>query len=290
MALATMAGAAIVMTAAHRRVLLIAYHFPPMGGSGVQRPLKFARYLPCFGWTPAVLCGGHGHYPHWDPTLCDELPPEVQVERCLGFEPAAVAARCRELVTTKIAGRDGVPLDWERRLYWRLNHVPQAWLPDTEWLWTLAARRAARRLVRRLKPEVVITTGPPHATHAVGASLKNRLKLPWIADLRDPITTNFEYAPGARWRDAFWRRMESTIAAHADAVVVTCDECGEDFMRRHPEMTPDRMITITNGFDPGDFAPANSAAAATADALTAGTFVLRHVGAFYGRQTLEHIL
>ncbi len=244
-----------------RRLLLVTYQFPPIGGSGVQRVAKLASHLPEVGWRAHVVSAGHTHYPLLDPQLAHGLGDDVFVHRTCGLEPAGVAASvCRHM--TRKGGTDGWLSDLEDRLYWRLDRlVGRLPLPEAEMLWAPAAIRQARRLVGRHEIEAVVTTSPPHSTHLVGLWLHRRLGLPWVADLRDPILDNFAYRGGGKRSDRYWRWIERRIVEDADRVVVTCPELGERLRSRYSHASDCRFVTITNGFDPADGPAARGEAA-----------------------------
>jgi glycosyltransferase involved in cell wall biosynthesis len=155
-------------------------------------------------------------------------------------------------------------------------------------LWAPAAIRLGRRLIRDRALEAVVTTSPPYAAHLVGLALKRRLRLPWIADLRDPILDNFSYHPQTRLADRFWRWLERTVLHHADHVVVTCPELGDRLRQRYPDLDAGRISTITNGFDPAD-CPGWGDIPQTPRSEN-DRFTLAYVGAFYNHQTIEPIL
>lgn len=260
-----------------REALLISYHFPPMGGSGVQRAAKLAKYLPCAGWRAHVICGVHRHYPLRDESLLDEVDSRF-VSPVAGFEPAGIARRVGALLN------DGVRA-WaiEDRICWRIERLVQAArVPEREALWTPLAIRAARSLVKAAPIEAVVTTSPPHAVHLVGRHLKRRLGLPWIADLRDPMTDNFTLAGGSRMSCGYARWFENMVVREADRIVVTCPELGEQLADRHGPAVAARIVAIPNGYDPAD----RPARAARRD----DRFVLVHAGSFYRQQSIEPIL
>jgi len=273
------------MTPSTRRVLLVAYHFPPMGGSGVQRPLGFARYLAQCGWQPIVLCAAHRRYPLMDASLCSAIPADVHVERVAGLEPGALAPRLAP-VLKGFTGR-AASSDVEDRLYWRLGRLTE-WLgvPEPEMLWVNAARRAAIRLARERDIHAVVTSGPPFSVHLVGDWLKRRLGLSWVADFRDPLTRNFTYSPRSRRQDRFWRRLERDVVNGADFVVATCPENASDLSDRYPQRAG-RFATVTNGFDPADFGTSERDVASPE---SEGRLTLTHVGAFYRQQSVQPIL
>ena len=215
-----------------RNLLLVTYHFPPHGGSGVQRPAKLAKYLPGAGWRAIVLTAGHSHYPLLDPTL-ETGVAESLVSRTRGWEPGAIAAAvCGQL------RRTGERVSWvdalEDRIYWRLARlVGRLHLPEEELLWVPAAISEARRLIARHQIEAVVTTSPPVSAHLVGLALKCRLGIPWIADLRDPIVDNFAYTPGTGLADRLFRRFERAVLSRADRCIVTCPDLADRLLDRY---------------------------------------------------------
>jgi glycosyltransferase involved in cell wall biosynthesis len=266
-------------TADLRGLMLVSYHFPPMGGSGVQRALKLARYLPSAGWRAEVVCAGHTHYPLIDATLLEDLPDECRVHSTPGAEPGGAAA----WMGARLRGL-GCPGEWatraEQRAFWRLERLCRV-LPEAEWLWVPAAVARARRIVDAGAAEAVVTSGPPHGTHLAGLWLKRRRGLPWIADLRDPIVDNWARGsgPAAAWR--IW--LEQLIARHADHLVVTCPEVMEAMRLRHGPRLDGRMTFIPNGYDPEDFA--GRLARAERERIR-----LACVGSFYREQTIGPVL
>jgi len=275
--------------------LLVSYPFPPMGGSGVQRALKLARYLPAAGWGVEVLTAGHARTPLLDESLERDLPSQVRVWRVGGWEPAVIAQACAS--PWKRRGR--VPR-WaamlEQRLYWRmLRLVDRFGLPEHELLWVPAAVRRAHQLVVSGRVDCVVTTSPPNATHLVGLLLRRRLKVPWVADLRDPILDNFAYEPSGVIEDRCWRWFERAVLTQADRCVVTCPELAQRLAERYGgatdrrcgKATDERLRVVTNGFDPAD-APVTGATGH--ESTEDRPFTVAHVGAFYRQQSVEPVL
>ncbi|MGH8802466.1 MAG: hypothetical protein ACREX6_09285, partial [Casimicrobiaceae bacterium] len=150
-------------TTAMKRVLMIAYHFPPLAGSsGIQRTLRFVRHLPEFGWEPVILTTMIGAYERTSPDLDADVPAGLIVERAFAFDAARHLA---------LAGRYPGPLA-----------RPDRWMT---WRWD--AVRRGMDLVRRLRPEAIWSTYPIATAHVIGAALERRTGLPWIADFRDPM-------------------------------------------------------------------------------------------------------
>ncbi|MBI5765112.1 MAG: glycosyltransferase [Planctomycetes bacterium] len=256
-----------------RNVLIAAYHFPPMGGSGVQRVAKWGRYLPTHGLRPHILCAGHGHYSLSDSTLVSDLHPSTRIHRVIGCEPAGIAARVGALT--------GSPR-FESAIAWRLNSVADTFPAfERESLWVPSAIRAARQICRESPMHAVITSGPPHATHLIGLHLRRRLGLPWIADLRDALLDNWDRGD-SRIESTFLALLERRIVRFADRIVVTCPEVAESMAARHA-ISPDRFEYFPNGYDPADAPP-------HAPRNTYDRLIVAHVGALYGDQTIAPVL
>lgn len=281
-----------------REVLLVTYHFPPLGGSGVQRALKLAQCLPDAGWRVHVLTAGHTHYPLIDATLNGEsgdgedhgLSSEnVKVHRVLGYEPGGIAATaCRWMRRKATVQTAADAPSLESRLFWRLESwCDHLGLAEAEVLWVPAAIRAARRIIKFHNIRIVVTTSPPHSIQRVGLALQQRAGVRWIADLRDPILDNFGYAPASPKVDRYWRRLERDAVTNASKLIVTCPDLIERLRTRYPDVPRSRYLTVTNGYDQAD---APDGLASRSSAHRAGRFVLGYVGSFYGKQTIEPLL
>lgn len=245
-----------------KRLLMIAWYFPPVGGPGTQRSSKYCKYLPARGWQPVVL-GGVDPDEHQDPTLLADLPADLDVHR-LGLPPTRWR-RARQWLFGHRLGRVGH----------RLGYLFD--FPDTRRQWAGEVSRLAIRLHRERPFDAVYTTSYPYAAHFAGAELKSRLGLPWVADLRDPWATNdimLDALP--RWMRRRHARAEARLLRVADAV--TCAHPGHaDGLRRTLGLPPERCVCITNGFDPDDFA-----APAPLPPAADGVVRIVHTGSFYG--------
>lgn len=278
---------------ATRSVLLVSYHFPPQGGSGVQRALKLAKYLPRSGWRAEVLTAAHRHFPLMDEELGNDVGTSMGVHRVAGFEPGGVAARLGRCISPRGGSDDRAP-SWEDRIYWRLERLASRMrLPETILGWIPSARSAARRIIQSRSIECVVTTSPPHGAHYIGRALRRRPGIPWIADLRDPLSDNFAQKDARFWSRRYLERIEAFVLKEADRVVVTCPELRDVLIRRYGDDAARRMVVIPNGFDPSDAPSANrgdeSHCVTHVDASDR-PFRLAHVGAFYRQQSIEPLL
>lgn len=264
------------------RVLIITHQWPPVGGSGVQRAVKLAKYWSRAGVHVHVLTAAHPRYSLMDPTLCDDVPADVTVHRVSGWDPASIAGRMAD-VARHLAPNGGNWSGLEDRVYWRASRLTcRLGTVEQEKGWVRAAVRAAARIIREHSIDVVVTTSPPHSVQHVGAQLVKDLGIPWIADIRDPITGHFAYSPRSLREDQYWRQIEWAVLRHARHAVVTCDDLADDWSTRLGAERDAFVSTITNGFDPDD-RPARTR-------IRDGRFRLTHVGRFYRQQSIKPLL
>ncbi len=231
-----------------RRLLFIAYFFPPLGGAGVQRAVKFAKFLPSFGWVPAILTARRSSYWLADESLVEELPADLDVRRV--FSPDGV------WLSSRLGGRGG-PRGGEVRSGRRVSRLRRAasWclVPDSYRPWKLFALREARAWLREGGADVILTTSSPDTAHLIGLDLARETGLAWVADFRDPWTRRISFEPPSglhrRWQEA----LERSVLKNASSVVVTAEETRDEFLARCPELPAERFHVIPNGFDPVDF-------------------------------------
>lgn len=211
--------------ATNRRVLMIAFHFPPQrGSSGIQRTLRFARYLPDFGWEPHVLSVHPRAYEATDYT--EPLPSGIAVHRAFALD----AAR-------HLSIGDRFPAFLAR---------PDRWVS-----WWLGAVPAGLRLIRQLRPAAIWSTYPIATAHAIGHTLARVSRLPWVADFRDPMAQDGYPADAATWRS--FKRIESRAIAVARCSVFTTPGAAAQYRLRYPEHAG-RISVIENGYDDEMFA------------------------------------
>jgi glycosyltransferase involved in cell wall biosynthesis len=238
-----------------RRVLVLAYYFPPVGGAGVQRTLKFVKYLAPLGWDATVVSTRSRAYAARDASLLAEVPPTTRVRRTIALPLARYLAfalyRLRLMrLRTFLLWPDG-GLGW----------VPFAFL-------------AALRAARRDRPDVVFSTSAPYGSHLVALLVTRLTRLPWVADFRDEWTANPHLADQPRLLAWLSERAEWAITSRATKVVVAADYFR---LLGLPPEDP-RRIEIVNGVDEADL-PEDKAAGPPAN-----RFVLSHVGTLYGPQ------
>jgi glycosyltransferase involved in cell wall biosynthesis len=252
-----------------RKVLVLAYRFPPQGGGGVQRTLKFVRYIRGFGWQPVVHTVRNPFWPFRDEALQEEIPADVQVYRTRTFEferlertlgsllgnstngttPGTTPARPLESAP-KRSTRGGKLASLQRFVHQRVL------MPDPQIAWLPWAFLKTLYIARKENIDLIYSSSPPNSSQVLGLWLKRFLKKPWVVDFRDPWTDGVRrkqvYAanPSRRRREESWERA---VAEKADYFIVTTEKNQEQFLAKYPFLAP-KLTTLTNGFDPEDFA------------------------------------
>jgi len=268
------------------RVLIISYYWPPSGGSGVQRWVKFAKYLPAAGWTPVIYTPSNPELTSTDETLLRETSPDLEVIRRPIIEPYGIY---HLLSGKKKSSKAEVnPINGDKKtlmqclfLWIRAN----LFVPDPRVGWVRPSVRFLTRYLGEHPVDAIITTGPPHSMHLIGRALKRKTGIPWVADFRDPWTDifYFKYLPLTGCVRKMHFRQELSVLNEASAVIAVSPLVKEDFEAKAPAQGS--IGLITNGYDEEDFAEAES----TED----GYFNVTHTGLFaaYGiPQTLWDVL
>lgn len=236
-----------------RRVLIVAYHFPPVAGSsGVQRTLKFSIYLRELGWEPLILSVNPRAYEQVNDGQMAEIPEGIRVERAFALDSARHIS---------IFGR------FPARLA----------MPDRWCSWWLDGVRRGMQLIREYRPAVLMSTFPIATAHMIARTLQRATGLPWLADFRDHMTDP-DYPPDpAIWR--FNRRLESETVHACSKAVFTTNGALQMYAQRYPDLPASRWAIIENGFDEENFRDAERVACAPAD--TERPLKLVHSGILY---------
>lgn len=262
-----------------RRLLLLTYYFPPSGGAGVQRPLKWVKYLRAFGVEPAVLTVEAGAYPRLDPSLLADVPLGVALHRTRAPDPFAAYARFTGRTREEaVAARTGDFRATSARECLALWVRANAFVPDARVGWLPFARREGLRLLRRGGFDAVLTTGPPHSVHLAGRALHARTGVPWIADFRDPWSELYYQAELPRTGPARLadRALERSVLRRATALTTVSPSLAR-LLAERAGRDPAEVRVIYNGFDEEDFAGIEASPPEE-------RFVLSYVGTLYGHQ------
>ena len=253
-----------------KKVLIVTYYWPPSGGAGVQRWLKFVKYLRDFGWEPIVSTPENPEFPSEDFSLFKDIPEGVEVIKTPIWEPYNIYRNLFGKKGQKInAGfiSETKKSGWKERLsIWiRGNFL----IPDPRLFWVKPSIKYLKEYLEHNPVEAIVTTGPPHSMHMIGLGLKKlHPDVPWIADFRDPWTNidfykelNLTYLADKRHH-----QLEKQVIQSADCVVVVSNDMVDEFSR----LPHQRIEMITNGFDAADV----SGRALTPDSM----FTLSHIG------------
>jgi glycosyltransferase involved in cell wall biosynthesis len=247
------------------KVLLVTRHFPPGGGGGVQRPLKFATHLPALGIETHVLAPDDPKWVHRD----DDLRPPTQawVHRARFLGPGG------RKPAEELHGLEGL-----ERVSTQASLLARRLLvPDASVSWVLTAAPAAIRIVRREKIDAVVTTSPPGSVHLIGAAVKRATGARWVADLRDSIVAHphrRSNSKATRLKERGALSVARLVARSADAVVCVSEAIADEVEVLEPK---GRVVTIANGCDFDDFAGL--------EYRPAERFRITHTGSFFGQRS-----
>lgn len=250
-----------------RRVLFLAYDFPPVASAAAERARQFVRHLTAFGWHPVVVTPRAGCSWAYDPATAASLPAGLEVHRTATIEPGRVTRRLGR--GTAAAGNGGAGI-------WRATARLREWVlvPDANAGWIPFAVAGTARRARRA--EVVLSTNPPASAHVAGAIVARAAGLPWVADFQDPWSLpSFEGWRG-RWRPWVDTRLERAALRRADRVVATTRWLADELARRG---AGERVRLVPNGYGPDEY-PFGTP-------RPDGAFTLVHAGSFYGPRSPE---
>ena len=226
------------------KVLIITYYWPPAGGSGVQRWLKFVKYLPEFGVTPVVFTVENPEYAVDDKSLQNEVADDVEVLRGKIWEPNQLLGKWSGKGKNVSAGfLDAKPGIKDRILrFIRANYF----IPDSRKFWIKPSVKLLTDYLRGKDFDAIITTGPPHSVHLIGLALKKKLGLKWVADFRDPWTSidYFYNLPLTRSSLKKHENLEKEVLKNADRVIVVGDR-----MKQEYDACNKNVRVISNGYD-----------------------------------------
>jgi glycosyltransferase involved in cell wall biosynthesis len=229
------------------RAVIVSYSFPPVGGAGVQRVLKLAKYLPSYGVTVSVLTVENPSVPLSDASLERDVPQSVEVFRARTLEPSY---RAKELAWRAAASTVTTPAAALRK---RVVGLGKSLLvPDPQVLWVPGAAKALLARLRARSDHVVLISGPPFSQFLLAFVARLHPGTAVVLDYRDEwATTRSVYEMGGAARAG--ELLERAVLHAAHAVVTATDAFRDELLRRFPFLDPDRVTTIPNGYDPDDF-------------------------------------
>ena len=246
------------------KLLLVTLYFPPSGGGGVQRPLKFAQYLPALGIETHVLAPDNPKWIHEDADL--RVPTQAWVHRARYFGPKG------RKPAEELHGTEGL----ERALVHTRLASRRLLVPDENVSWNLTAIPAAIRIARQEKIDAVFTTSPPNSVHFVGAAVKKATGATWVADLRDSLVAHPHRRAesiAVRAKEKIDHGVARLVARTADAITCVSDAIADEARSFSPR---GRVVTISNGCDFDDFAGL--------EYMPGPRFRITHTGSFFGKR------
>jgi hypothetical protein len=239
-----------------KKVLIITYYFPPSGGPGVQRVLKFVKYLPQFGWEPIVLTVENGDFPARDESLLKEIPPATKVYRTKIFEPYRIYRRLTGKPANAPVDVENIPHGNRKKSFAEsiAGFIRSTFfIPDARIGWMPYAMSTAMKIVQNEKINAIYSSSPPYTTSLIARALCHRTKLPWIAGFRDPWI-GFISSPN-RW--LLPRKLDEYLerAVYTEANLIEAAWRGilMDFQKKYPNVDQKKCVHLPNGYDSEDY-------------------------------------
>ncbi len=283
-----------------KRVLIITYYWPPSGGSGVQRWLKFAKYLPQYGWEPVIYTPENPEANTVDTALLKDIAPGTEIIKTKIWEPYSFykalfggknnTSDGGKHIKANIIGSENKSFTHKLSLFIRGNFF----IPDPRCGWIRPSIRYLVKYLREHPADVIVSTGPPHSMHLIAKGVSKATGIRWIADFRDPWTEifYFKHLNLSKWAYRKHRKLEQGVLDSADTVVVVSRQMQADFATR----TSTPVKVITNGFDHEDFIKAEPGSEEADGICGSGVdrqekqvFSLIHTGIFVDNGNPHHL-
>ena len=227
-----------------KKVLIIPYYWPPAGGSGVQRWLKFVKYLRDFDIEPVIYTVDKPRYAIYDKSLINEIPNSIETLRQPIFEPNSILNFFGNKTNRESAGFLNPNPNFIGKIiqYIRANYF----IPDARKFWIKPSVQFLTNYLEKNPVDVIITTGPPHSLHLIGLHLKKIKEIKWISDFRDPWTEidYFHQMPLNKKAKKKHHQLEREVLKNSDSVIVVGNTMRDQYLKE-----TDKVVTISNGFD-----------------------------------------
>lgn len=245
-----------------KRILVVSYYWPPTGGSGVQRWVKFSKYLPQLGWQPVIYTPENPEQLARDESLLCDIPAEVEVVKTGIWEPYEAYRKLTGKAALKPESNEINPLNARKKSFSKRLAVwvrGNLFVPDPRVFWVRPSVKFLSSYLKEHPVDTIVTTGPPQSMHLIGRDLKRLLikesrwkeGMKWIADFRDPWTELFYFKHMGLWpiAERKHRLLEQSVLDESDGIISVTPLVRKDFQAR----TSTPVHLITNGFDTDDF-------------------------------------
>lgn len=231
----------------NKKILIISYYWPPAGGPGVQRWLKFVKYLPDFGWKPTVFIPENPSYPIVDDTLEKDVSENLEIIKTKIWEPYQIAEFFGKDNKKFKAGQFDVGKNQSLKSRLSIWVRGNFFIPDARVFWVNPSVNYLKKYLKENHFDALVTTGPPHSVHLIGLNLKKEFpNLKWISDFRDPWTeiSYYQHLKLTKFADQKHRNLEQKVFENADITLATSYTDAENFKKKGAN-----AACITNGFD-----------------------------------------
>jgi hypothetical protein len=262
-----------------KKVLIVTYYFPPSGGPGVQRVLKFVKYLPEFGWQPVVLTVQDGDYPARDESLLAEIPQHAIVYRTKIFEPYRLYRKLTGKAVNMPVDVENIPQGGKKKsLTESLAEFVRStfFIPDARIGWYPYAVPQGLKIIKEQNIEAIYSSSPPYTTSVIARKLHRATRIPWVAGFRDPWT-GFLSTPD-RWfiPRAIDERLERAVFNDANAIEAAWRGILKDVTGKVPGIDQKKLVYHPNGFDREDYP--------TLKLKKNKRFTVTYTGSMYGKR------
>lgn len=244
----------------NKKVLIITYYWPPSGGAGVQRWLKFVKYLRDFGWEPIVYTPSNPENPVEDPSHQKDLPKDLQVIKTKIWEPydlyrSFIGQKKNEKINPAFQTDQKKVKKSESFAVWLRGNF---FIPDPRKFWIKPSVKFLGDWLENNPVDAIVSSGPPHSMHMIARGLHRKTNIPWIADFRDPWTSIdfYDDLKLTAWADRKHHRMERSVLEEAEIVLSVGKTMNQEFIDLlkgyGAKFNPDKFVVITNGYDEDD--------------------------------------
>lgn len=282
-----------------KKVLIISYYFPPSGGPGVQRVLKFVKYLPEFGWQPIVLTVKDGDFPARDESLLAEVPENVDVHRTDIFEPYDLYRKLTGKSKHTAVDVNNIDEGSKQKFSDKIAEFIRAtfFIPDARRGWKKYAVKEGKKIIDTQRPDVIFSSSPPYTCALIAMELKRYAEkkygkpVPWISDFRD-AWTDYLTTPD-RWfiPKKIDKHYEKTTLDIADSVTIVASGMKDDFECKYPDVSAKTdFVLLRNGYDSEDYPKDASHKHAVIPKDKNEKFTMVYTGSMYGKRNPYYLL